>query len=160
MTTRSPGKIGRSALWIAPIVIAFFGFFGVLFWLRPHDTAFVLVFTAAVSIFVIGYSNFLARRLGRRMDEVQIASMEYASFHGSLAGMGVTILLLMLPPFTNQLIDVADFLTARAPDMVTRHRAAMLLALNFGFMLLVLVQTACKIVAAVVWQRRMAVPKQ
>jgi hypothetical protein len=160
MTTKSLGRVGRRALWISPIVIAFFGFFAVLYWLRPHNTTFVLVLTAVMSIFVIGYSSFLARRMGRRMDEVQIASMEYASFHGGLAGMGVTLLLLLLPPFTNQLIDLADFLTARAPDMVTRHRAAVLLALYFGFMLLVLMQTACKIVAAVVWERRMAIPKQ
>ncbi len=62
----------------------------------------------------------------------------------------------MLPPVTNWLIDLADVVTAGAPDIPTRHRAALLLGLNFGFLLLVLVQMVCMVVASMIWQRRMS----
>jgi cobalamin synthase len=155
MTTKSLGKIGRRALLISPVVIAVVSFVAVLYWLRPHNSTFVLVLTAVVAIFVMGYTSFLARRMQRRMDEVQIASQGFASFRGYVWGAGITVLLLMLPPVTNRLIDLADVMTARAPDVTSRHRAAMLLGLNFGFLLLVLVQMVCIIVASAIWQRRM-----
>jgi hypothetical protein len=155
MKTMSLGRIGRQVLLISPIVIAIASFFSVLYWLRPHNTTFILVLTAAVSIFVMGYASFLARRVHGRMDEVQIASQGFASFRGYTWGAGFAVCLLMLPPVTNRLIDLADVMTARAPDVTIRHRAAVLLGLNFGFMLLVLVQMVCMIVASVIWQHRM-----
>jgi hypothetical protein len=155
MTTKSLGKIGRQALLISPIVIAVVSFFALLRWLRPVNSNVVLVLSAVVSIFVMGYTSFLARRMQRRMDEVQIASQGFASFRGYTWGAGITVVLLLLPPVTNRLIDLADVMTARAPDMTTRHRTAVLLGLNFGFLLLVLVQMVCMIVASAIWQRRM-----
>jgi len=155
MTTKSLGKIGRRALLISPVVIVVVGFFAVLHWLKPQNGTVVLVLTAVCSIFVMGYASFLARRAQRRMDEVQIASQGFASFRGYIWGVGATVLLLMLPPVGNWLIDLADVLTAGAPDMTIRHRAAVLLGLNFGFMLLVLMQMVCMIVASAIWQRRM-----
>lgn len=156
MTSRLVGKIARRALWVSPVVIAVVGFFAVLHWLRPRNTTFVLVLSAVTSLFVMGYAVFLARRVSRHMDEVQIANQRYATFHGWTVGMGVTMLLLQLPPLTNRLIDLADFMTSRAPDPVIRHHTAVLLGLNFGFMVLVLAQTACIMIASWIWQRRMA----
>jgi hypothetical protein len=161
MATKSLGKIGRRALLISPVVIAVVSFFAVLYWLKPHNATFVLVLSAVFSIFVMGYTGFLARRGQRRMDEVQIASRGFASFRGYVWGAGTTVLLLMLPPVTNRLIDLADVLTAGAPNMTTRHRTAVLLGLNFGFMLLVLMQMVCMIIASAIWQRRMGgMPEQ
>jgi hypothetical protein len=156
MTTKAITRIGRGALLIAPIVIAIVGFFTVLLWLKPRNTTFVMVLTAVVSVFVMAYAHLLSRRVGRRMDEIQVASMQFASFHGWLWGTGTTILLLLLPPVTNPLIDLADAMTAGAQDMTTRHRAAVLLGFYIGFMLLVLMKTACTIVAASIWHRRMS----
>jgi hypothetical protein len=161
MTTKLLGKIGRSVLLISPIVIAVVGFFALLLWLKPRNATLVLLLTGVFSLFVIGYSNYLGRRAGRRMDEVQIASMGFASFRGYVWGAGTTVLLLLLPSLRNSLIDLADLMTARAPDMITRHRAAMLMALYFGFLLLLLMQMVCMIVASVIWQRRMGgMPEQ
>lgn len=130
------------------------GFFAVLLWLKPHNATFILVLTAVAAIFVMVYTGFLARRVERRMDEVQVASQRFATFHGGKVGMGVA-LLLMLPPVTNRLIDLTDLMTAGAPNIPTRHRAAVLLGLYFGYMLLVLTQAACTVVASLIWQRRM-----
>jgi membrane protein YdbS with pleckstrin-like domain len=84
MTSKSLGKIGRRVLWISPLFIAVVGFFGLLLWLKPRNATFVLVLSAVFSIFVMGYADFLARRVGRRTDEVQIASMGFTSFRGWL----------------------------------------------------------------------------
>jgi hypothetical protein len=161
MTTRSLRKIGRQALLIAPIVIALVSFFAVLHWLKPRNATFVLVLSAVFAIFVMGYSNFIARRVQRTLDEVQIASQGFASFRAYVWGAGTTVLLLMLPPVTNCLIDLADVMTSGVPDMATRHRAAVLLGLNFGLMLVVLMQFLFMIVASAIWQRRMGgMPEQ
>jgi hypothetical protein len=155
MAMMSLGKIGRRALLISPVVIAVVCFFAVLRWLKPQNATFVLVLSAVFAIFVMGYAGFLARRVARRLDEVQIASQGFASFRGYVWGAGATVLLLMLPPVTNWLIDLTDVLTAGAPDMTTRHRAAVLLGLYFGYTLLLLMQMVCMIVASAIWQRRM-----
>jgi hypothetical protein len=39
----------------------------------------VLSLGAVVSIFVMGYASVLVRKVGRRMDEVQIAAQQFAS---------------------------------------------------------------------------------
>jgi membrane protein YdbS with pleckstrin-like domain len=161
MTTQSLGKIGRHALLISPVVIAVVSFFAVLHWLKPRNSTFVLVLSAVFAIFVIGYTSFITRRMQRTLDEVQIASQGFASFRGYVWGACTTVLLLMLPPVTNCLIDLADVMASGAPDMTTRHRVAVLLGLNFGLMLVVLMQMVCMIVASAIWQRRMGgMPEQ
>jgi hypothetical protein len=128
MTTKSLGKISRQALLISPIVIALVSFFAVLHWLKPRNAAFVLVLSAVFAIFVMGYSNFIARRVQRTLDEVQIASQGFASFRAYVWGAGTTVLLL---------------------------------GLNFGLMLVVLMQFVFMIVASAIWQRRMGgLPEQ
>jgi hypothetical protein len=153
MTTKSLGKIGRRALLISPVVIAVVGFFAVVHWLKPLNATFVLVLSAVLAIFVIGYSNFLARRVQRRMDEVQIANQGFASVRGYTWGSGATVLLLMLPPVTNGLIYLANMLSTGSPDK--SNRTSVQVALSFGFILVVLVQMVCMIVASAIWQRRM-----
>ena len=64
-----------------------------------------------------------------------------------------TVLLLMLPPVTNWLIDLANMLSTGSPDM--SDRGAVRLALFFGFMLVVFTQLVALIVASAIWQRRM-----
>jgi len=92
----------------------------------------------------------------RRMDEVQIANQAFATAHGWVWGMGITTLLLMVPPVTNLLIDLANRMTTGSPDRSTR--ASMLVALAFGYMLLVVMQGTCNVVAAMIWNRRMSAP--
>ena len=65
----------------------------------------------------------------------------------------VTPLLLLLPPVTNPLIDLANMLSTGSPDM--SDRGAVQLALFFGLILVVLIQCVAVIVASAIWQRRM-----
>jgi hypothetical protein len=158
MTTHSLEKIGRRALWISPVVIVIGGFFAALHWLKPQNATFVMVLSAAVAIFGMGYCSFLARRMQRRLDEVQIAHQEFANSRGWVWGLGVASLLLMLPPVTDWLIHLANMLSTGSPDR--SNRTSVQVALFFGLTLVALVQTVCIIVAAVIWERRMRVPEQ
>lgn len=158
MTSTPLGKIGRRALPTLPVAIVIGGFIGWLYWLKPQNKTLVLVMTAVVSLFVIGYTSFLARRMQRRLDEVQIAHQRFAHSRGWSWGLGLALLLLMLPPVTNWLIDLANRLTTGSPDML--NRSSVQIALFFGFMLVGLMQTVCIIVAAVIWERRMGMPEQ
>jgi hypothetical protein len=153
MTTKSLGKIGRRALLISPVVIAIVGFFAVLHWFKPQNNTFVVILSGVLSIFVMGYASFLTRRMQRRLDEVQIAHQEFANSRGLVWGLGATILLLMLTPVTNWLINLANMLSTGSPD--SSNRTSMQVVLFFGVMLVALIQTACIIVAAVIWERRM-----
>ena len=153
MTTKALGKIGRCALWMSPVVIVVVGFFAAIPWLKQKNDTFVLVLSAVVSIFVMGYASFMAHRVQRHLDEVQIANQGFASSRGWVWGAMATILLLMLPPVTNWLIDLANMLSTGSPDR--SDRSAVQLALFFGLMLVVLIQLVANIVASAIWQRRM-----
>jgi hypothetical protein len=152
MTTMPLGKIGRRALWFLPVVIVVVGFFAAIPWLKQQNDSFVLVASAVAAIFVMGYAHFISRRLQRGLDEVQIASQGFASSRGWAWGAMATVLLLMLPPVTNLLIDLANTLSAGSPER--SDRGAVHLALYFGFMLAVLMQAVCVCVAAAIWWRR------
>lgn len=153
MTTHSPAKIGRYALWFSPVVVVAGGFLVAIPWLKQQDDAFVLALTAAVSIFVMGYSLFVSHRLQQHLDEVQIASAGFATSRGWVWGAMATVALLLLPPVTNGLIDVANMLSTGSPDVA--DRGAVHLALFFGVILVVLMQLASVILASAIWQRRM-----
>jgi len=158
MTKRVAGKFGRRALWISPIVIVMGGFIAAFHWLKPQNASFVMVLSAVVAIFVMGYCSFLARRVQRRLDEVQIAHQEFANSRGWVWGLYATSLLLLLPPVTNLLIDLASMLSTGSPDR--SNRTSVQVALFLGLGLVALIQTVCIIVAAVIWERRMGAPEQ
>lgn len=153
MTTKPLGRIGRYMLWFSPVVIVAVGFFAAIPWLKQQDDAFVLALTAAVSIFVMGYAFFISHRLQRDLDEVQIAGAGFASSRGWVWGATATVLLLMLPPVTNWLIDLANMMSTGSPD--SSDRGAVQLALFFGLILVVLMQLASLVLASAIWQRRM-----
>lgn len=153
MTSNPLGKIGRYTLWLSPVVIVVVGFFAAIPWLKQQNDTFVLALTAAVSIFVMGYALFISHRLQRHLDEVQIASAGFASSRGWVWGAMATVLLLLMPPVTNCLIDLANMLSTGSPDM--SDRGAVHLALFFGLILAVLMQLVAVILASAIWQRRM-----
>jgi hypothetical protein len=153
MTPNPLGKIRRNALLCSPVVIAVVGFLAAIPWLKQQNDEFVLGLTAAVSIFVMAYALFISHRLQRHLDEVQIASQGFASSRGWVWGAMATVLLLMLPPVQNWLINLANMLSTGSPHM--SDRGAVHLALFFGLILVVLIQSVAVVVASAIWQRRM-----
>jgi len=149
MTTQTPGKIGRYVLWFSPLVIV-----PTLFLLlKQRNPAVTSILGPAAAIFVMAYSIFIARAMQRRLDEVQVAGQGVAIHHGWVWGMMVTVLLLMLPPVTNWLIDLANMQSTGSPDISDRR--AVRLALIYGFCLVALVQTMGIFVASTIWWSRM-----
>jgi len=153
------GKFGQLALWVSPVVVVITGFFLTLPRVARQHPGFAQGLTILVALFVMGYSGTVAQRLQRLrpLDEVQVAQQGYAHTHGWSWGAGITVLLLMIPPVANWLIDLILALvnTTGAPREVM-VRTALQVALFGGISLLVVIQTLCVIVAARVWGRRMA----
>jgi hypothetical protein len=157
MTERVVGKFGRLALWLSPVVIVVAGFLVAMPWVKSQNPVVIEVLSAVAAIFVMGYSLFLGERQSRRLDEVQIASQGFASAHGWVWGGMAAMLLLMVPPVMNWLVDLANavvnVLGSGSPDMT--NQGAVRLAFFFGVTLVMVMQTLGIIVATVIWWRRM-----
>jgi hypothetical protein len=169
MTNKSLGKIGRAALWVSPVAIALAGFVAVAPWLNRHSPAAAQVLTIAFGIFVLGYALYLGNRATRRMDEVQRAATAFAHSNGWVWGGFATLLLLMLPPVMNWLIDMVNALAmprmSGSPGVTNPHveatvaffsrRTAITMAFIFGATLVMVIQTLAIFVFSIIWQRRM-----
>ena len=64
----------------------------------------------------------------------------------------VALALLMLPPVVNGLTDLVYMLVKASPDV--KDRAAMQVALVFGAVIVMLIQTFITTIAAIIWWRR------
>jgi hypothetical protein len=152
MTQRVAGKFGRLVLWFSPVIIVAVCFLATITWLKPTPGV-VQVLSAAAGIFVLGYSLFLANRESRHWDEVQRASQGFASAKGWVWGGFATLLLLMMPPVMNGLVDVANVVGGQSVD-VSRH-SPVRVAFFFGVTLVMVMQALGIAVASRVWWRRM-----
>src|SRR4030095_1230680 len=128
MAPKPLGRIGQVALWLAPIIIGA-GFIA-LSWGKRDDPATVARFAPVVAIALMAYVSFIAYRQRRRLDEVQIASQDFASTHGWAKGTLVAVLLLMFPPVTNWLVDLVNMKSTGSPTL--SDRPALRLALLYG----------------------------
>ena len=151
MKSRELGKVARLAQWLSPIVIvaAFFA----IWWLKQRNPAAASVLGPVAAISVMAYTTFLVTRQQRRLDEVQIASQGFANGHGLVYGASVTVLLLMVPPVANWLVDLVNMQSTGSPDMSDRRAVG--LAFVYGVCLVVAMQTLFGLVAAAAWWRRM-----
>jgi hypothetical protein len=151
------GKFGRFMLWFSPIVIVTTGFVVALPWLKQQNAVVIEVTSTVASILVMSYGLFLAKRLERGLDEVQIASQGFAYAKGWVWGAVATAFLLMVPPVMSGLVDlvnaVVKVLGTGSPDMT--HQAAVRLAFFCGFALVMLMQMLAFLAASLVWWRRM-----
>jgi hypothetical protein len=147
-------KTSHSLLWFAPPIVVMAAFFASLPWLADIDETVTLSITAAASIFVVVWGHFVATRMERALDEVQLAGQRFAQAKGAAGGTFVTVLLLLPTP----LVDwVTDNLILRTTDPVlgeTPDRHTLYMAILFGFMLLIVMQALGTVVANAIWNRR------
>jgi hypothetical protein len=170
MTSKPLGKFGRVALWFSPLLVALAGFVAVTPWLTRHSPAATQVLTLAFGVFVLGYSLYTGHRMARVLDEVQKAGAGFAHSNGWVWGGFATILLLMLPPVMNWLIDSVNALAMHRTSVGSpgitdshdaamvafpNHRAAITMAFFFGATLVMVIQMLAVVVFSVIWQRRM-----
>jgi hypothetical protein len=139
------GKIGRWALW-SPLVIVP-ALLALLPWVENDWIA------AVFGIYVMGYSAFLAARVNRRLDEVQIAGQRFATTKAMTIGTFAAALVMLFPPSMNALVDLANTLAntldAGSPDKAVK------IGIVFGYLLLVLSQGLGMVAVSVWWERRL-----
>ncbi len=139
----------RHALKVLPLVIVPVAFLTSAPWLKAAaGNTVTLLVAAAAAIFVMGYSLYLSACWERKLDEMQMAASAYAAKWGWVAGAMAFVLLLMLPPFQNFATGLIGNLTGAAVD-----RTAILLAITFGSVGVVLLQTLGLIIVNIFWWR-------
>ena len=157
MTKREFGKFARLALLLSPVVLVAVSLFIALPWVKQKNPSVSKVVGEVGVIFVACYGIFIVLRQQRRMDEVHRASQGFANSYGWLWGGVATIVLLMVPPVMNWLVDRVDAMAkvrgAGSPEM-TNHLAVQL-AFFYGISLVIVMQGLGVCVASVLWWRRM-----
>jgi HAMP domain-containing protein len=148
MATRHLGQIGRWALLVSPIVIVPVAFIALEPWLDRQNGAISDVTAAACAIFVMGYSVFLAARVNRRLDEVQIAGQRFAQTKGMTIGIFAAVLVMIFPPSMNALVDLANTIAAGSPDKAVKY------GIVLGYTLLMLLQGVGLVAVSIWWERR------
>src|SRR5689334_6556195 len=108
MTRKAPPKAALSMLWL---VIAGSAALTLLWWVGRQNAKAVFILTPVLAIAVMGFSVFLARRHGRRLDEVQIASQRAASYNASIYGTMLAMALMSVPPLMNWLSELVNTLS-------------------------------------------------
>jgi hypothetical protein len=145
MATRRPGKIGLWAVWFSPLVILP-ALLALMPWAENDWIA------AVFAIYVMGYSAFVAARVNRRLDEVQIAGQRFATTHAMTIGTFAAVLVMIFPPAMNALVELANTLAstldAGSPDKAVK------VGIVFGYTLLLLLQGAGVFAVSIWWERR------
>ena len=141
-------KTSHSLLWFAPPIVVMAAFFASLPWLADIDETVTLSITAAASIFVVVWGRFVATRMERDLDEVQLAGQRFAQTKGAAGGTVVTVLLLLPTP-------VVDWVTDKLILMTTGlERDTVYVGMVFGMVLLIVMQALGTVVANAIWNRR------
>jgi hypothetical protein len=151
MATKPLKTAGRFILLASPVVIVFVGLILVHPWLKKQGDTLPLIVSAIAAIFVMAYSYYFASRHERSMDEVMLASQRFAYARGAEAGWFVVPLIMMMPPVTNQLVDLAITMSSGANDSI--ERSTVQIGIAIGFMLVVIVQGLGMAIAGIIWWR-------
>ena len=90
---------------VRPPIVVIAAFFASLPWLAELDETVTLSITAAASVFVVVWGRFVATRMERALDEVQLAGQRFAQAKGAAGGGFVTVLLLLPTPLVDWVTD-------------------------------------------------------
>lgn len=146
-------KTSQSLLWFAPILVVFVGFFASFPWLADIDETVALAITAAASIFVVVWGRFVAARMERDLDEVELAGQRFAHARGAAGGTLVTVLLLLPTPLVLWVADKIVLMTTGLGEAIERN--TVYAGMVFGMVLLLVMQALGTVVANAIWNRRL-----
>lgn len=147
-------KTSHSLWWYAPAIVVPAAFFASLPWLAELDETVTLSITAAASVFVLVWGNFVAMRMEHALDEVQIAGQRFAQAKGAAGGTLVTLLLLLPTPVVDWVTDNLIRITTGSGE--TPERDTVYVGMVFGMVLLIAMQTLGTVVANAIWNRRIS----
>jgi uncharacterized protein YqjF (DUF2071 family) len=129
-------------------------FFASLPWLADIDETVALSITAAASIFVMVWAGFVAMRMERALDEVQLAGQRFAQAKGAAGGTFITVLLLLPTPMVDWVTDNLILMTAGPGE--TPERNTVYAGMVFAMVLLLVMQALGTVVANAIWNRRIS----
>ena len=147
-------KTSHSLLWFAPPIVVMAAFFASLPWLADIDETVTLSITAAASIFVVVWGHFVATRMERALDEVQLAGQRFAQAKGAAGGTLVTLLLLLPTPVAYWVTDNLILMTTGVGEPIERN--TVYVGMVFGMVLLIVMQAIGTVVANAIWNRRIS----
>jgi hypothetical protein len=147
-------KTRHSLLWFAPPIVVMAAFFASLPWLADIDETVALSITAAASIFVMVWAGFVAMRMERALDEVQLAGQRFAQAKGAAGGTFITVLLLLPTPMVDWVTDNLILMTAGPGE--TPERNTVYAGMVFAMVLLLVMQALGTVVANAIWNRRIS----
>jgi len=145
-------KSRHSLLWFAPPIVVMAAFFASLPWLADLDETVTLSITAAASAFVLAWGRFVATRMERDLDEVELAGQRFAQARGAAAGIFLTVLLLLPTPVMDWVTDNLILMTTGSRG--TPERDTVYVGMVFGLVLLLVMQALGTVVANAIWNRR------
>ena len=146
-------QTSRSLLWFAPILIFVMAvFFASIPWLKDLDDAVTLSITSAAGVFVMLWGGFVATRMERDLDEVQLAGQRFAEAKGAAGGILVTFLLLLPTPVVDWVADNLLLMTTGSGE--TPERDTVYFGMMFGMVLLIVMQALGTVVTNAIWNRR------
>jgi 3-polyprenyl-4-hydroxybenzoate decarboxylase len=117
-------------------------------WLKQQNDVISLGVGAAAAILLMGYSVFLAARVNRRLDEVEIAGQRFAAAKGMTIGSIAAVLVMIFPLSMNALADLANTIGSGSPDKAVK------VGITIGFMLVVFLQLLGMVAVSIWWGRR------
>jgi hypothetical protein len=130
-------------------------FFASLPWLAELNETITLSITTAASVFVLVWGRFVATRIERDLDEVQLAGQRFAQAKGAAGGTLVTLLLLLPTPVVDWVTDNLTLMTTGSGE--TPERDTVYVGMMFGMLLLLVMQSLGTVVANAIWNRRIGV---
>ena len=145
-------KTSHSLLWFAPPIVVMAAFFASLPWLAELDETVSLSITAAASIFVVTWAHFVATRMERALDEVELAGQRFAQAKGAAGGTFVTVLLLLPTPVVYWATDNLILMTTGLGETIERN--TVYVGMVIGMALLIVMQALGTVVANAIWNRR------
>ena len=113
-------KTSHSLLWFAPVLIVMAAFFASIPWLEDLDDAVTLSIASAASVFVVVWGRFVATRMERDLDEVQLAGQRFAQAKGAAGGTFITFLLLLPTPVVDWVTDNLILMTTGSGETPER----------------------------------------
>ena len=148
-------KTSHSPFWFAPPIVVMAAFFASLPWLAELDDNVTLSIASAASVFVVVWGRFVATRMERDLDEVQLAGQRFAQAKGAAGGTFVTVLLLLPTPVADWVTDNLILMTTGSG--ATPERDTVYVGMVFGMVLLIVMQALGTVVANAIWNRRIGV---
>ena len=101
---------------------------------------------------MVVWGRFVATRMERALDEVQLAGQRFAQAKGVAGGTFVTVLLLLPTPVVDWVTDNLILMTTGSGE--TPEHDTVYVGMVFGMVLLIVMQTLGTVVANAIWNRR------